>query len=159
MNPRSFRSTPIVPPTKSYVVPVPAVAPRSVHESSASSEGPESRDVFANHLSDSELESAFEAAESDPAEMLDADAIAQRAMQETEPEFSERLGSPSSSFATRTVAELLERQGDDRGASRIRAIVDSPSGTDRGAAKSPDQRDQTIEQLERWLVNLRGGAK
>ena len=125
----------------------------------ASSDGPESRDVFANHLSDSELESAFEAAEADPAEMLDADAIAQRAMQETEPEFSERLGSPSSSFATRTVAELLERQGDDRGASRIRAIVDSPSGTDRGAAKSPDQRDQTIEQLERWLVNLRGGAK
>jgi hypothetical protein len=121
--------------------------------------GPDSREVFDDHVSESELESAFESAETNPAEMFDADAVAQRAMQETELEFSEQLGSPSSSFATRTVAELLEKQGDDRGASRIRAIVDSPSGTARGAAKSRDRRDQTVEQLERWLVNLRGGAK
>jgi hypothetical protein len=115
--------------------------------------------IFADHLSENEFESAFEAAETNPAEMFDANAIAQRAMRETEPEFSDELASPSSSFATRTVAELLEKQGDDRGASRIRAIVDSPGGTEADVAKSRDRRDQTIEQLERWLVNLRGGAK
>ena len=80
-------------------------------------------------------------------------------MRETEPELSDELVSPSSSFATRTVAELLEKQGDDRGASRVRAIVDSPGGTEADVAKSRDRRDQTIEQLERWLVKLRGGAE
>ena len=114
---------------------------------------------FLDHVSESELESAFEVAETNPEEMFDADAIAQRAMRETESEFSEDLASPSSSFATRTVAELLEKQGDDRGASRIRAIVDSPDGTEPAVAKSPDRQDQTIEQLERWLVNLRRGVK
>ena len=115
--------------------------------------------VFTDQVSDSELERAFEGAETDPSEMLDADAIAQRAMRETESEFSGELASPSSSFATRTVAELLEQQGDDRGASRIRAIVDASTDTEPDRAEPGDGHGQTIEQLERWLVNLRGGAK
>ena len=125
----------------------------------AAEESSDTSEVFAGQVSDSELESAFETAETNPAEMFDADAIAQQAMRETESEFSDELASPSSSFATRTVAELLEKQGDDRGASRIRAIVDSPARTEPGAAKHRNRQDQTIEQLERWLVNLRGGAK
>jgi len=125
----------------------------------AAEESSDTSEVFAGQVSDSELESAFETAETNPAEMFDADAIAQQAMRETESEFSDELASPSSSFATRTVAELLEKQGDDRGASRIRAIVDSPAGNEPGGENSRDRRDQTIEQLERWLVNLRGGAK
>jgi hypothetical protein len=116
-------------------------------------------EVFTDRVSDSELDSAFEGAETSREEMFDADAIAQRAMRETESDFSDELTSPTSSFVTRTVAELLEKQGDDRGASRIRAIVDSPAGTEPGAANSRDRRDQTIEQLERWLVNLRGASK
>ena len=116
-------------------------------------------EIFTEHVSDSELESAFDQAETNPEEMFDADAIAQRAMRETESDFSDDLVSPSSSFATRTVAELLEKQGDGRGASRIRAIVDSPVGTESGAAKPRTRQDQTIEQLERWLVNLRGREK
>jgi hypothetical protein len=121
--------------------------------------GTDTGEIFTDHVSDSELESAFEDAETNPEEMFDADAIAQRAMRETESEFSDELVLPSSSFATRTVAELLEKQGDDRGASRIRAIVDSSARTEPGAAKSRDRRNQTIEQLERWLTNLREGAK
>jgi hypothetical protein len=116
-------------------------------------------EIFSDHVSESELESAFEVAETNPEEMFDADAIAQRALRETESEFSAELASPSSSFATRTVAELLEKQGDDRGASRIRAIVDSPDGAEPDVEKPRDRQDQTIEQLERWLVNLRRGAK
>jgi hypothetical protein len=121
--------------------------------------GSDTSEIFPDHVSESELESAFEVAETNPEEMFDADAIAQRAMRETESEFSEDLASPSSSFATRTVAELLEKQGDDRGASRIRAIVDSPARTEPGVETSRDRQDQTIEQLERWLVNLRRGVK
>ncbi len=116
-------------------------------------------EVFTDRVSESELDSAFESAETNREEMFDADAIAQRAMRETESDFSDELTSPTSSFATRTVAELLEKQGDDRGASRIRAIVDSPAGTQPGAANSRDRHDQTIQQLERWLVNLRGASK
>lgn len=122
-------------------------------------DGSDTGEVFTDRVSDSELDSAFESAETNRDEMFDADAVAQRAMRETESDFSEELASPTSSFATRTVAELLEKQGDERGASRIRAIVDSPAGTEPGAANSRDRHDQTIEQLERWLVNLRGASK
>jgi tetratricopeptide (TPR) repeat protein len=122
-------------------------------------DGSDTGEVFTDRVSDSELDSAFESAETNLEEMFDADAIAQRAMRETESDLSDELASPTSSFATRTVAELLEKQGDDRGASRIRAIVDSPAGTEPGAANSRDRHDQTIEQLERWLVNLRGASK
>jgi hypothetical protein len=125
----------------------------------AAADGSRTGVIFSDHVSDSELDNAFEDAETNREEMFDADAIAQRAMRETESDFSDELANPTSSFATRTVAALLEKQGDDRGASRIRAIVDSPAGSESSAPKTRDRRDQTIEQLERWLVNLRGAAK
>jgi hypothetical protein len=112
---------------------------------------------FDGQLSEGELESAFEGAETDRDSVIDADAIAQQAMRETEVESGEDFALPNSSFATRTVANLLAQQGDERSASRIRAIVDS-TVTD-GKAASRNRNARKIVELERWLVNLRGARQ
>jgi len=124
-------------------------------------EGLRQGEVFSAGVSDRELERAFDDAEADPAEMLDADAVAQQAMREVDCDLAGQIASPSSSFATSTVAELLDQQGDAAGASRIRGMVDSSKDADRGAsvAKIRDRRSSTIDQLERWLANVRGGAQ
>ena len=74
-------------------------------------------------------------------------------------------------YATRTVATLLERQGDGPAASRVRAIVDSSEQeqhdfqrldsvvTDDSKPSVRDRRTATVMELERWLVNLRGVAQ
>ncbi len=139
--------------------------------------------VFDAGVSDHELELAFESAESDREQMLDADEIAERAIRETDsdrgleeiPDADEDFFSSGSSYATRTVATLLERQGDAPTASKIRAMVED-SGPSSGVAAEPsaadwgdpspvgsnspmrDRRTATIMELERWLVNLRGVA-
>jgi hypothetical protein len=68
-------------------------------------------------------------------------------------------------FATRTMAELLERQGDHEGAARIRARLDRP-GADVVREDAPpafpafsgapmEGNAATIAVLERWLENAR----
>jgi hypothetical protein len=57
----------------------------------------------------------------------------------------------SGAFATRTMAELLERQGDRRGAARIRAAL---GDADRAQA-APAHATHAIAALERWLDNVR----
>jgi len=116
----------------------------------------EGRD-FEGQVSEGELEDAFAFAEADRDSMLDADAIAQQAMRETEAEPADDFARPGSSFATRTVANLLAQQGDERGASRIRAIVDS-TVTDSGSV-SQRRHAWKIAELERWLVNIRGARQ
>jgi len=113
---------------------------------------------FGGEVSDGELETAFASAETDRDEVIDADAIAQQAMLDAQFDPADEFASPNSSFATRTVADLLSRQGDEHSASRIRAMVDStrvditgPSVRNRNAAK--------IQRLERWLSNIRGGMQ
>jgi hypothetical protein len=108
-------------------------------------------------VSDGELEIAFESAETDRDEVIDADAIAQQAMAETEFDPADEFASPDSSFATRTVANLLAQQGDEQRASRIREMMDSSAGDT--AAKIRDQSARKIERLERWLINIRGGMQ
>ncbi len=148
--------------------------------------------VFDAGVTDQELELAFESAESDRGQMLDADEIAERAIRQTDSEIHDRVENPDrqddfvefgASYATRTVAKLLERQGDAPTASRIRAFVDSSIGSSVGSsvgsseqntafpAGSPpaitgrskppvrDRRTATIMELERWLTNLRGVAR
>lgn len=110
--------------------------------------------TFAGEVSDRELEDAFAAAETDPDEVFDADAIAQRAMREADFEL-EDLATSDSMYATRTMASLLEQQGDERGASRIRALA-RPAASEATVSK---RKSETIDELERWLVNLRGGAQ
>jgi hypothetical protein len=108
-------------------------------------------------VSDGELEIAFESAETDRDEVIDADAIAQQAMSETEFDPADEFVSPDSSFATRTVADLLAQQGDEERASRIREMMDSSAGD--AAGKNRAQNARKIERLERWLINIRGGVQ
>lgn len=117
----------------------------------------DSAGVFGLDLSAGEFERAFDSAETDPDEVIDADAIAQQAMLETELELVDEFASPNSNFATRTVAQLLAQQGDERGASRIRALMESSSGGVQ--AKVRNRSPRKIERLERWLMNIRGGMQ
>jgi tetratricopeptide (TPR) repeat protein len=108
-------------------------------------------------LSEQELEAAFERAEPEAEQMIDADRVAEQALREAElgpaDEISPR-GAADSPFATRTMAELLERQGDRAGAQRIRSRLERTreAPADAGAK---DPRGRVVRELERWLANLR----
>jgi hypothetical protein len=116
--------------------------------------------VFGVEMSDSELDNAFADAETDRDQLVDPDTIAERAIEQAER--GDFVGSDSS-FATETVASLLERQGDGEGASRIRAqLIDPLVAPGTGTARERDDRSgrqSKIRELERWLSNLRGGAQ
>jgi hypothetical protein len=112
---------------------------------------------FGDEVSDGELETAFASAETDRDEVIDADAIAQQAMLDAKIDPAEEFTSPDSSFATRTVADLLSQQGDEDGASRIRAMVDSTAGD--SVVTAGDPKAKKIERLERWLGNIQGGMQ
>lgn len=126
-------------------------------------------------LAEAELEDAFREAAPDTGQMIDADGIAMEAIRaarldDPEPEAGvdplwaepagdaavvepvtedeavlARLGAP---FRTRTMADLLERQGDAESADSIRRTLGSGRGASRG---------ETIRTLERWLARLRRG--
>ena len=115
-------------------------------------------------VTDHELEAAFAAAETERECMVDADSIARAAIRQADCEPADEIGfaavdgdrasgeAPGNGrFATATMADLLERQGDVRGADRIRAELE-PSA-ERGGAQS---RENVVDTLERWLENLRG---
>jgi len=112
---------------------------------------------FSREVSDGELENAFTLAETDRDAVIDADAIAQQAMLETESDLADDFALPNSSFATRTVADLLAQQGDEQGASRIRAMVDSTAADN--AVMGRNRNAGKIERLERWLINIRGAMQ
>jgi hypothetical protein len=113
-----------------------------------------SEEAFDAEVSDGELEIAFESAETDRDEVIDANAIAQQAVSETEFDPADEFASPDSSFATRTVADLLAQQGDEQRASRIRAMMDSSAGDT--VVKTQDRNARKIERLEHWLINIQG---
>jgi hypothetical protein len=119
--------------------------------------GPVISDDFDVEVTEGELERAFAAAEPDRDQVVDADRVAQDAMREANLERPEAVSAVSDPmFATRTVAELLESQGDPDAASQIRAAL----GTDaEGAGAAPsgdrDRRERIIATLESWLANLR----
>jgi len=115
-------------------------------------------------LSDAELERAFDEAETDADELIDPNRVAAEAILQADAGAAEGLRedaadagfAPGQAFVTETMARLLDRQGDARGAARIRAAL---------AAESPPPREQrrqrtrrrahTVAILERWLANLR----
>ena len=108
---------------------------------------------YSGEISEGELESAFDRAEADVEQVVDADRLAQQAMQEGD------LGLPEG-FNTSTMADLLEAQGDTGGASRIRSALEfAHEEEDVGEGLFPldgpaDQQD-TLKTLERWLGNVR----
>ena len=112
---------------------------------------------FGGEVSDGELENAFASAETDRDEVIDADTIAQQAMLDAEVDPADEFPSTDSSFATRTVADLLSQQGDERAASRIRAMVNSAAGD--SAASARNRNAKKIQRLERWLSNIQGGVR
>jgi hypothetical protein len=116
-------------------------------------------------IEEAELDDALQAAVPDLDQTVDADRIAQEAMHQAELERPEGLISCSDSpFATRTVAALLEQQGDARGAQAIRSALEEgekaaePARTQpRPPSPASERRTQWIETLERWLHNVRRG--
>jgi len=103
-------------------------------------------------VDEAEFERAFDAAEPELAEMITPDSIAEQVALQTDPTPEQRSPLASSgAFATRTMADLLERQGDRRGAARIRAALGEPEARE---ATAPDNA-AAIAALERWLENVR----
>jgi hypothetical protein len=111
-------------------------------------------------LSEQELSEAFEHAEPEREHLLDADRVAQQALREAELGPADEILPPhatDSLFATRTMAELLERQGDRAGAERIRDRLERVQDDAQGGSPG-DRRGRVVRELERWLVNLRTEA-
>ena len=107
-------------------------------------------------IGDSELESAFEEAEAQPGEMVDANSFAEvalRLVEEGAPEGVD-LAAQDSPFATETVAGLLESQGHAERAREVRSRV-RERRPPREHSLTPAQRAQTLATLSRWLTNLR----
>jgi hypothetical protein len=129
----------------------------------ARSSGIAPRAEFSKEVSDQELERAFEAAAPETDRMLDADRVAQVAMRQADAALGDPLAPDEvgEAFATRTMAGVLEQQGDAVGASRIlaRLIEAEPAMLPSPAGARPASRQQVISTLERWLENLRGGAR
>ena len=116
---------------------------------------------FAGEVTDGELERAFEAAEPVLDQLVDADSVAEAAIRGAsldEPELDP--GDTSDPiFATRTMAELLEAQGDAAGAARIREELAMDEGVDDSRRGRSAHRDWVIARLETWLNNLRRQPK
>jgi len=114
--------------------------------------------ALAAEVTDLELDHAFDRAEPVADEVIDADRVARQAIREVDRELLAARGAPRQPFATGTMAELLERQGDLEGARRIRESLARPevrSETGPGAGRRPE-RTRVLGTLERWLANVRG---
>jgi hypothetical protein len=118
----------------------------------------------ADAVSEAELDVAFEAAETDAEQLIDPNRVAAEAILHADSGAAEGLRedsgdppyAPGQAFVTETMARLLDRQGDARGAARIRAVLaaESPPPRERRRLRSR-QRAHTVAILERWLANLR----
>lgn len=97
-----------------------------------------------------EIEQALAAARPESEAMLDANELAAEAMRRLGvDERGELDTSERSPFATRTVAELLERQGEPGRAETVRRSLER-----RGGSGEPDRRARVITRLERWLARI-----
>jgi tetratricopeptide (TPR) repeat protein len=120
--------------------------------------------------SDVELDQAFEQAAPDEELLVTPDRVAEEAVERVdaaaeqlaEKATADEIGT-GGTFVTRTMADVLERQGDWTGAAQIRAaLAESGATADPAAAvEDPEEawRLQTIAVLESWLQNLRGEAR
>ena len=106
-------------------------------------------------VTDLELEHAFERAHPVVDEVVDADRVAREAIREVDRELLARA-EPPAAFATGTMAELLERQGDAEGARRIRESLahrEVRRETPPRLRPRPD-RARVLATLEEWLGNV-----
>ena len=109
-------------------------------------------------VTDRELEHAFDRARPIAEEVIDADRIARDAIRSVDRELEAEPSSPPAAFATGTMAELLERQGDLEGARRIRdSLAHRDARRDAAPRLRPrPDRARVLATLERWLGNLKG---
>ena len=115
---------------------------------------PDPAEVFEGSLTEPEFERVFAAAETDREQLIDADRVAEEALHRVHPApVDEVAASPRSPFATHTVANILESQGDPQAASLLRASL--PRGDGAAPAARGGGRRRTIAKLEQWLENLR----
>jgi hypothetical protein len=132
-----------------------AEARGALAEAIAAPHAPASR--LPHEVTDLELDRAFDRARPVADEVIDADRVARQAIREVDRELLRPRGGPTLPFATRTMAELLERQGDAEGARRIRASLarrEARSET-RPRPGRRSERARVLVTLERWLANVR----
>ena len=113
--------------------------------------------ALAGDVTDLELEHAFDRARPVADEVVDADRVAREAIREVDREFLASRAEPPATFATGTMAELLERQGDVEGARRIRESLAHRAvrrETPPRLRHRPD-RARVLATLEQWLGNVR----
>ena len=112
---------------------------------------------LAPEVTDLELDHAFERAEPVADEVIDADRVAHQAIRQVDRELLGDRGAPPAAFATSTMAELLERQGDLDGARRIRESLAgrAPRSETRAERGRRPERARVVATLERWLGNVR----
>ncbi len=153
--------TDVEPPEPSDAEPVHAPDAEPVHEfdvepmNTSDAEPAQATDA----ASESELEAAFDAAETDRDALIDPNRVAEEALEAVDrgaadgvPEDHDAL-SPGSPFATASMAALLADQGDVHGAERIRASLPPASPT------PSERRSRVIATLEGWLSNIRGESR
>jgi hypothetical protein len=110
-------------------------------------------------IADDELEDAFADAEPESAAMRDANEVAYDAIRAAALDAPEGVSrGPDSPFQTRTMAALLEQQGDAAGAHTIRAALASRERGARESTRGGRRRDDRIRVLERWLERTRRGT-
>jgi hypothetical protein len=113
--------------------------------------------ALAGEVTDLELDHAFARARPVADEVIDADRVARQAISEVDRELLAVRAAPREPFATGTMAELLERQGDHEGARRIRdslARREARSET-RSAPGRRAERARVLATLEAWLAKVR----
>ncbi len=106
-------------------------------------------------FTDPELDRAFAAAETDRDQLIDADRVAEAALHRADSASLDEIApSAKSPFATQTVADLLEQQGDSEGARQLRTSLGQDEGANPAETASASG-EESIATLERWLGNLR----
>lgn len=112
-------------------------------------------------IADGELEDAFAEAEPEAEAMRDANQLAYDAIRAAALDAPEGVApaDPESPFHTRTMAALLERQGDRAAAESIRSALERREPADACApVDGGRRRADWIRTLERWLERTRRGG-
>ena len=137
----------------------------------------EAAPTFEHAVADHEIEDAFADAETNPDEMMDANTVVEQTLRGEAFDAIEPFDvSEHPTYATRTMASLLEQQGRPAEASALRtslgeahvsadsapgwdgAAGDSGGSTERGADAAALERRRSLATLESWLRNVRAGS-
>jgi hypothetical protein len=135
---------------------------RSLLEALVAPVAPVAEPLGVDAIEDGELDDAFAEAEPEAAAMRDANDLAFDAMRAASLDAPEGIAvaAVDSPFQTRTMAALLERQGDAAAAHSIRSAIASRERADvrESMQAGGRRRADRIRVLERWLVRTRRGT-